>query len=70
MSRVRVASFSISIDGFGAGPDQSLAHPLGVGGEALHGWIADHLTADLSVTALAARAARLAARANRPADSR
>jgi dihydrofolate reductase len=39
MSRVRVASFSISIDGFGAGPDQSLAHPLGVGGEALHGWI-------------------------------
>ena len=39
MSRVRVASFSISIDGFGAGPDQSLAHPLGVGGEALHDWI-------------------------------
>ena len=39
MSRIRVASFSISIDGFGAGPDQSLAHPLGVGGEALHDWI-------------------------------
>src|SRR3569832_868549 len=38
VSRLRVASFSISIDGFGAGPDQSLAHPMGVGGQALHGW--------------------------------
>lgn len=38
MSRLRVASFSISLDGYGAGPDQSLAHPLGVGGEALHAW--------------------------------
>ncbi len=38
MSRLRVSGFSISIDGFGAGPDQDLAHPLGVGGEALHGW--------------------------------
>ena len=39
MSRLRVHSFSISLDGYGAGPDQSLEHPLGVGGEALHEWI-------------------------------
>jgi dihydrofolate reductase len=29
---------AISLDGFLAGPDQSLEHPLGVGGEALHRW--------------------------------
>ncbi|MBL8772563.1 MAG: dihydrofolate reductase family protein [Phenylobacterium sp.] len=39
MSRVRVAGFSVSVDGFGAGPDQSLEHPLGRGGEALHQWM-------------------------------
>jgi dihydrofolate reductase len=39
MTRLRVASFSISIDGFGAGPDQDLANPLGVGGMALHQWV-------------------------------
>jgi len=38
MSRVRVDCFSVSIDGYGAGPDQSLEHPLGVGGLALHEW--------------------------------
>ncbi len=38
MTRVRVASFSISVDGFGAGPKQSLEHPLGLGGLALHEW--------------------------------
>lgn len=38
MSRLRVHNFSISLDGYGAGPDQDLANPLGVGGEALHGW--------------------------------
>lgn len=38
MTRVRVESFAVSIDGFGAGPDQSLANPLGVGGMALHEW--------------------------------
>ncbi len=38
MARLRVQSFSISIDGYGAGPDQSLNNPLGVGGPALHGW--------------------------------
>lgn len=39
MSKVRVASFSVSIDGFGAGPDQSLQDPLGVGGMELHQWV-------------------------------
>lgn len=39
MSRVRVGGFSISLDGFGAGPEQSLEHPLGRGGEALHEWM-------------------------------
>jgi dihydrofolate reductase len=38
MPKVRVGAFSISIDGFGAGPDQSLGNPLGVGGLALHEW--------------------------------
>ncbi|MCB0281252.1 MAG: dihydrofolate reductase [Calditrichaeota bacterium] len=38
MQKVRVASFSISLDGFGAGPDQSLDNPLGIGGENLHQW--------------------------------
>ncbi len=38
MSKLRVASFSVSIDGFGAGPSQSLEDPLGVGGLALHEW--------------------------------
>lgn len=38
MSKVRVAAFSLSLDGFGAGPDQSLQTPLGVGGETLHQW--------------------------------
>jgi dihydrofolate reductase len=35
---VRVQSFAISLDGYGAGPRQSLEHPLGVGGEGLHEW--------------------------------
>ena len=38
MSQLRVESFTISLDGFGAGPDQDLNNPLGVGGTALHGW--------------------------------
>lgn len=39
MSRLRVNAFSISIDGYGAGPDQALDHPMGVGGMALHQWV-------------------------------
>ena len=38
MPKLRVESFTISLDGFGAGPDQDVNHPLGVGGTALHGW--------------------------------
>ena len=39
MPRLRVHSFSISLDGYGAGPGQGLEQPLGVGGESLHDWI-------------------------------
>jgi dihydrofolate reductase len=38
MSKLRVECFSQSIDGFSAGPNQSLENPLGVGGTGLHGW--------------------------------
>lgn len=39
MRRLLVSGFSISIDGFGAGPSQSLEDPLGVGTEDLHDWL-------------------------------
>jgi len=39
MSRIRVAGFSLSVDGFGGGPDQSLENPLGRRGEELHHWV-------------------------------
>jgi dihydrofolate reductase len=39
MSRLRIHAFSVSLDGYGAGPGQSLENPLGVGGEALHEWM-------------------------------
>jgi dihydrofolate reductase len=38
MTQLRVASFSLSIDGFGAGPGQDLENPMGSGGMALHRW--------------------------------
>jgi dihydrofolate reductase len=38
MGKVRVAGFAVSIDGFGAGPDQSLEHPLGKRGPELMSW--------------------------------
>ena len=38
MSKVRVASFSVSLDGFGAGAEQSLENPMGAGGMVLHEW--------------------------------
>jgi dihydrofolate reductase len=38
MPKLRVHGFSISVDGYGAGPDQNLDNPLGVGGLALHEW--------------------------------
>lgn len=39
MPRVRVESFSVSLDGFGAGPNQNLENPLGVNGADLHKWL-------------------------------
>jgi dihydrofolate reductase len=39
MSKLRVNCFTVSLDGYGAGPDQSLEEPLGVGGESLHEWM-------------------------------
>jgi dihydrofolate reductase len=39
MSRLRVDGFSMSVDGFAAGPHQSMENPLGVGGESLHTWL-------------------------------
>jgi dihydrofolate reductase len=38
MSKVKVGAFSVSIDGFGAGPRQDLQNPLGVRGTELHNW--------------------------------
>ncbi len=38
MQKLRVASFSVSADGYGAGPNQSMENPLGVGGPELHQW--------------------------------
>jgi dihydrofolate reductase len=38
MPKVRVSAFSISIDGYGSGPDQALEHPLGVGGPEMFEW--------------------------------
>ena len=44
MSRLRVESFTISLDGFGAGPNQDIDNPLGVGGASLHRWAASTRT--------------------------
>src|SRR3954470_9402761 len=38
VGRVKGAGFSLSLEGFGAGPEQSLEDPLGKGGKELHGW--------------------------------
>jgi len=39
VSKLRVHSFSVSLDGYGAGPNQDLEHPLGVGGPAMFDWL-------------------------------
>jgi dihydrofolate reductase len=39
MPNLRVHAFGISVDGYGAGPNQSLENPLGVGGMVLHDWV-------------------------------
>ena len=38
MSKVRVAGFSVSLDGYGAGPEQSLEAPLGKRGQEMFSW--------------------------------
>jgi dihydrofolate reductase len=38
MAKLRVHTFAISLDGYGAGPNQDLHNPIGVGGGALHDW--------------------------------
>jgi len=38
MPKLRVNAFTISVDGYGAGPNQDVNNPLGVGGMALHEW--------------------------------
>ena len=39
MSLARVHNFAISLDGYGAGPNQSIDHPLGLDGLGLHEWV-------------------------------
>lgn len=39
MARLRVHNFTISLDGYAAGPRQRLDEPLGEGGRRLHEWI-------------------------------
>lgn len=39
MSKLKVLCYSVSIDGFGAGPGQSMENPMGMGGMALHEWV-------------------------------
>jgi dihydrofolate reductase len=39
MGKLRVACFAVSVDGYGAGPNQGVDNPLGVGGMALHSWV-------------------------------
>jgi len=39
MGKLRVEGFTLSLDGFGAGPAQDLDNPLGLGGFGLHGWL-------------------------------
>jgi dihydrofolate reductase len=44
MSKLRVLSFGVSVDGYGAGPHQSVDHPLGVGGPAILEWLVETRT--------------------------
>jgi dihydrofolate reductase len=39
MTKLRVHAFGVSVDGYGAGPRQSLENPMGIGGMALHEWV-------------------------------
>ncbi|MCW2631652.1 MAG: Deaminase [Pseudonocardia sp.] len=39
MQKLRVHNFSISLDGYAAGPGQDIDNPLGIGGPELHEWV-------------------------------
>lgn len=39
MPRLIIHGFTISLDGYGAGPHQSLEAPMGTGGQGLHPWL-------------------------------
>ncbi|MFQ3787123.1 dihydrofolate reductase family protein [Halomonas sp. LR3S48] len=39
MTQLRVSCFSISLDGFAAGPEQSLENPMGLNGMEIHDWV-------------------------------
>jgi dihydrofolate reductase len=39
MTRVTISAFTVSLDGYGAGPEQTRQNPLGIGGEELHAWM-------------------------------
>ena len=38
MTKLRVNNYSLSLDGYAAGPDQTVDQPLGAGGGSLHEW--------------------------------
>jgi dihydrofolate reductase len=44
MAKLKVIAFSISLDGYGAGPNQTGENPLGIGGLGLHEWLFPTLT--------------------------
>lgn len=44
MSKLRVHCFGVSLDGYAAGPNQSLENPLGVGGQGIFSWFLDTRT--------------------------
>ena len=39
MSKLKVLCYAVSIDGYGAGPNQSMDSPMGIGGMSLHEWV-------------------------------
>lgn len=57
MPKLRVHGFTISLDGYAAGPDQSQDNPLGVGGERLHEWSSPPAASTGSTVRRAARKA-------------
>ncbi|MFJ8060408.1 dihydrofolate reductase family protein [Streptomyces sp. NPDC096142] len=46
-----ISGMSMSLDGFVTGPDDTRAHPLGIGGDRLHQWVRDMDDADAKVLA-------------------